>query len=78
MGDEKHNLTYWQRARIKTLRDEMRKIAEPIGPVFFWWDCIFDLEVLLDDKETLLKQSVDEFIEDAERLFTSANKEVPK
>jgi hypothetical protein len=39
--------------RLEELVAEMRRIAEPVGPMHSFWDDIFEAEAVLDEKPTI-------------------------
>lgn len=67
-----------QRQRLEFLKEEMRKVAEPIGPLHSWWEVIFDIEDILNNKEPFVTgKDAEWWIMEARSCFLHAKMEIP-
>lgn len=58
-----------ERATIAALILELRKVAEPAGPLHGWWDRIGDMEAMLRGEPTIVQMTPAELIEDARQAL---------
>jgi len=57
-------MTEEQRAELTRLVAELRKVAQPVGPIHSWWDLIFDVEAVLKGRRSILTQTPEKWIAD--------------
>ena len=56
-----------QRSRLLELAVQMRLVAEPVGSVHGWWDCIFDLEAIAKGESGMITEwTTERYIAEAE------------
>lgn len=70
-------MTPEQKERLQFLAMEMRKVAQPVGPMHGWWDDIIDIEAFLAGRKTMLNKTAGEWIAEAEEKFTRAGRPLP-
>lgn len=56
-------ITPVQRLHLLRLVVAWRIIAQPVGPMHAWWDCIFDVECLLSGGKPMLDEDADWYIQ---------------
>ena len=61
------NINENERTEIKQHIKKLRDRAEPIGPLHAMWDLIFDLEAILENRETFLGWNPQKYIEYARK-----------
>lgn len=58
-----------KRSKLKENIAEIRRQIRPVGPMHSSWDWVFDMEAFLDGRDTILKKSLDEWLEKSEELI---------
>lgn len=63
-------MTEEQEILAKYLAKELRKIAQPVGPLHAFWDIIIDLEEVLIGRKPFIKDMpINELLGDAQKVL---------